>query len=494
MSSNSAAAGHVDVIIVGAGLSGVGAAYRLQTECPDKSYAILEARDAVGGTWDLFRYPGIRSDSDMYTLSFPYRPWKNPKSIADGHDIRTYIEGATADYGIDSHIRFGHRVVSASWSSDDARWTVTSLVDGTETVATANFLYLCSGYYSYDAGYTPEFPGIGSFEGQVIHPQQWPTDLDYAGKKVVVVGSGATAVTLVPSMADDVEHITMLQRSPSYVMGLPATDKVADFLRKTLPDGLAHRTIRRINAGFSVGMYQFCQRFPTASRKLLLKGVRKQLPEGYDVDTHFSPTYGPWDQRLCIVPDGDLFRSLRQGKASIATGHIKQITPAGIELESGEHLDADIIVTATGLQVVTFGQLSLEVDGAAIDPHELYVYKGMMFSGLPNLAWCVGYTNASWTLRADLTSQYVCKLINHLDAKGYDFGMPDPSGAAGSERPLLDLTSGYVQRVASTLPKQGNSSPWTIRQNWFLDSYDMRRTDLEQSMVFGVRSRSSVSA
>jgi cation diffusion facilitator CzcD-associated flavoprotein CzcO len=475
---------HRDVIIVGAGLSGVGAAYRLQTECPGKTYTILEAREAIGGTWDLFRYPGIRSDSDMYTLSWPFRPWKNPKSIADGDDIRTYIREAADEFGIEKNIQFGHRVVSAAWSSDDARWTVASQAGGETVTQTASFLYLCSGYYNYDQGYQPDFPGIESFQGQVIHPQFWPEDLDYDGKEVVVIGSGATAVTLIPSMADKVKHITMLQRSPTYITTLPAEDKIADVMRKVLPDGFAHRAVRRKNAIVTIGFFQFCRRFPKAAKKLLLGRAKRQLPEGYDM-ANFTPTYDPWDQRLCIVPNGDLFRTIRHGKASIVTDQITTFTPTGIDLESGTHLDADIVISATGLQVVAFGQLALSVDGRPIDPHELYVYKGLMFSGLPNLAWCVGYTNASWTLRADLSSQYVCKFINHLDELGVAYGMPDPDGAAGLARPILDLTSGYVTRVAGLLPQQGATSPWTIRQNWLLDSRDMRRTDLDQDMVFG---------
>ncbi len=476
---------HSDVIIVGAGLSGIGAAYRLQTECPGKTYTILEERNAIGGTWDLFRYPGIRSDSDMYTLSWPFRPWKNAKAIADGDDIRTYIREAADDFGIVKFIQFGTRVTSAAWSTEEAQWTVTSTVNSKTVTQTASFVYLCSGYYSYDKGYTPELPGIESFDGQVIHPQFWPEDFDYADKEVVVIGSGATAVTLVPSMADRVKHITMLQRSPSYVMALPEDDKLADIMRKFLPDGFAHRAIRRKNAMFSIGMYLYCQRFPKASRKLLLKMAAKRLPKDYDLDPHFTPAYDPWNQRLCIVPNGDLFRAIRRGKASIVTDHIKTFDATGIELETGHRLDADIVITATGLQVVAFGQLKLSVDGKAIDPHQVYVYKGLMFSGLPNFAWCVGYTNASWTLRADLSSQYVCRLINLLDKLGVDYGMPDPEGAGEDARPILDLTSGYVQRVVNELPQQGTRSPWTIRQNWLLDSRDMRRTDLEQDMMFG---------
>ncbi len=484
---------HVDVIIVGAGLSGIGAAYRLQEQCPGKTYAILEARSAVGGTWDLFRYPGIRSDSDMYTLSFPFRPWTNPRSIADGEHIRTYIQEAADEFGIARHIRFGHRVLSASWSSEAALWTVTSRVGDETIVQTASFVYLCSGYYSYDTGYQPEFPGVDSFDGQVVHPQFWPEDLDYAGKKVVVIGSGATAVTLIPSMADDVEHITMLQRSPTYITSLPAEDKVADLMRRVLPANVAHRAIRRKNAIVTIGFYQFCRRFPRAAAKLLLGRARRQLPEGADM-VHFTPRYKPWDQRLCIVPDGDLFRVIRDGKASIVTDTIKELTPSGIALDSGQHLDADIVVTATGLQIVAFGQLKIEVDGERVVPRDVHVYKGLMFSGIPNFAWCVGYTNASWTLRADLSSQYVCRFINHLDANGHAFGMPDPKGAAGQARPILDLTSGYVTRVADLLPRQGAASPWTIRQNWLLDSYDMKRTDLDQEMVFTSRSQVSVPA
>ncbi len=474
---------HTDVIIVGAGLSGIGAAYRLQTGSPGKSYAVLEARAAVGGTWDLFRYPGIRSDSDMYTLSFPYRPWTNRKSIADGEDIRNYIEEAADEFDIRKNIRFGNRVVSASWSSDDAVWTVTSEVDGATVVRTASFLYLCSGYYSYNEAYQPDFPGLESFKGQVIHPQFWPEDLDFAGKEVVVIGSGATAVTLLPSLAETAGHVTMLQRSPSYILTQPGEDKLAQLMRKVMPANLAQRAIRRKNATLAIGLYLLCKRFPKQAKRILIGLAKKQLPEDYDL-ANFTPRYNPWDQRLCLVPNGDLYRTIRRGSASIVTDQIATFTPGGIDLQSGAHLDADVVITATGLKVVAFGELSLTVDGKVIDPHELYVYKGLMFSGLPNFAWCVGYTNASWTLRADLSSKYVSRLINHLDANGYAFGMPDPAGAAGHARPILDLTSGYVTRVADQLPQQGAASPWSIRQNWLLDSYDMRRTDLDEDMVF----------
>jgi monooxygenase len=477
---------HVDVLIVGAGLSGIGAAHRLREISPSSSFSILEARDRIGGTWDLFRYPGIRSDSDMYTLSFPFKPWTNAKSIADGADIRQYIEDTATEDGVLPHVRFGHRVVKVAWSSDDALWTVTATTDSGVTTLTAGFVYFCSGYYSYDGGYTPEFPGIEDFAGTVVHPQFWPEDLDYAGKRVVVIGSGATAVTLIPSMADEVEHVTMLQRSPTFITSLPQTDPLAGLTRKVLPDGIAHRITRFRNASMAVGFYEFCQRFPKLARKILLARARRAVPQDFDVDTHLNPSYDPWDQRICIVPNGDLFRAIRKGKADIATGHIARFTESGIELTDGRHLDADVVVTATGLQLVNFGTAELEVDGRVVDPHELFVYKGLMFSGVPNLAWCVGYTNASWTLRADLSSQYVARFVEHLRSTRRRFGAPHPDGPGGEERPLLDLTSGYVQRVADSLPRQGTSRPWTIRQNWWLDSIDFRRTDLDEAMVWDV--------
>jgi len=473
---------HVDVLIVGAGLSGVGAAWRLQEQHPNRTYAILEARDAIGGTWDLFRYPGIRSDSDMYTLSYPFRPWKHRKAIADGADIRQYIVDTASEAGIDQHIRFGHRVRSAAWSTDDARWTITSEVDGSEVTHTASFLYLCSGYYSYDGGFQPDYPGVDDFGGQLIHPQFWPEDLDYSGKKVVVIGSGATAVTLIPSMADDVEHITMLQRSPTYVTSLPGEDKLAQLTLKTLPDGVGHTVNRARMAATAIGFYQFCRRFPKAARSVLLKRAKSSLPEGYDMK-HFTPSYNPWDQRLCIVPNGDLFKSIRKGKASIVTDTIERFDATGVQLASGEHLDADIVVSATGLNVVTFGTVELSVDGEKIDTSQVYAYKGVMFSGIPNLAWCIGYTNASWSLRADLSHRYVMQYLEHLDRNGYSYGYPNGAKVHG-DRPVLDLTSGYVQRALGVLPKQGDSKPWTVRQNWMLDSLDMRNTDVTEDMVF----------
>jgi cation diffusion facilitator CzcD-associated flavoprotein CzcO len=474
---------HVDVVIVGAGLSGIGAAHRLSTMSPGTSYTILEARDAVGGTWDLFRYPGVRSDSDMYTLSYPFRPWRHRKAIADGGDIREYIRSTAAEHGIADRIRFGHKVLSASWSSDDARWTLTCEVEGTLVEQTCSFLFMCSGYYDYDEGYTPDFPGIEDFGGTVVHPQFWPEDLDHTGKKVVVIGSGATAITLVPSMAADAEHVTMLQRSPTYITSLPQEDAISAFLRKVLPAGLAHRATRVKNAAVAIGFYEFCRRFPKVARTILLKRATAAVPEGFD-RTHLTPRYDPWDQRLCVVPDGDLWRTLRRGQASIVTDHVESFDETGIRLASGRHLDADVVVTATGLKVVSLGKVAIDVDGEKVDPHDHFVYKGLMLSGVPNLAWCIGYTNASWTLRADLSWQYVARLLEHMRAHGYVAGMPDPAGAPGEAAPALDLESGYVQRAVQELPQQGRRRPWTVRQNWFLDAWDTRRSDLDEAMVW----------
>ncbi|MFD1859820.1 NAD(P)/FAD-dependent oxidoreductase [Aeromicrobium camelliae] len=478
---------HVDVLIVGAGLSGIGAAYRLQEMSPGKTYAVLEQREQIGGTWDLFRYPGVRSDSDMYTLSYPFRPWTNEKAIADGGDIRQYIVDTAREAGIAPHIRYGRRVESASWSSEDALWTVTSrLDDGSTETVTASFLYLCSGYYSYDEGYTPPFRGIEDYEGRVVHPQFWPEDLDYAGKNVVIIGSGATAITLLPSMARDAAKVTMLQRSPTYILSQPGKDPIANVARRLLPQQLVHRATRLRYAVVTVGFYVFCRTFPKLARRILLGLAQRQAPE---LDSkHLSPYYKPWDQRLCVVPGGDLWRVVREGKADIVTDHIEEFTPKGIALKSGEHLDADIVVTATGLQLVALGQIDVSVDGRTIDPHELYTYKGLMFSGVPNLAWCVGYTNASWTLRADLTWKYVARYLNHLDEHGYAYGMPDPAGASGDPAPILDLESNYIKRVEDKLPLQGSRRPWTIRQNWFLDAWDARRTDLDEEMIWVRRS------
>ena len=462
---------HVDVLIVGAGISGIGAAYHLQKECPKKSYAILEGRSSIGGTWDLFRYPGIRSDSDMFTLGFSFHPWKEAQAIADGPSILKYLKETAQEYGIERHIRYQHKVISASWSSDDAEWTVeVERGESKEKLRyTCNFFYLCSGYYRYDHGYTPNFPGQDAFRGQIIHPQKWPENLDYSGKRVVIIGSGATAVTLVPAMSDQAAHVTMLQRSPSYVLSLPAKDAIANKLRDLLPEKMAHGAARWKNVMISMAMYQVCRRYPEFAKKLLRKGVMAQLPPGYDVDTHFKPTYNPWEQRLCLVPNNDLFKSIRKGRASVVTDHIDRFTETGITCKSGEKIEADIIVSATGLELLAMGGVKVSVDGKAVDTSQSLSYKGVMLSGVPNMAACIGYTNASWTLRADLISRYVCRVLNYMDRHGYTQCTPVNTDASVQELPLLDLSSGYVQRAAAMFPKQGSKAPWKLKQNYILD-------------------------
>jgi len=476
---------HFDVVVIGAGLSGVGAGYRLQTRCPEKKYVILEARPEIGGTWDLFRYPGVRSDSDMFTLGYPFRPWKDAKAIADGPAILKYVRDTAREFGIDDHIRFRHRVISASWSSQDARWLldVHNGASGETVRSTCNFLYGCTGYYRYDAGYEPAFPGADRFRGKFVHPQHWPEDLDYAGKRVVVIGSGATAVTLVPAMAGTAAHVTMLQRSPSYILSVPAHDPIARLVRRWLPEGMAHRMLRWKNILISMGIYQVSRRAPHFARRVLQQGAAKSLPQGYPVDPHFRPKYEPWDQRLCLVPDSDLFRAIRGGRASVATGQIESFTETGIRLESGEQLEADIIISATGLQMLALGGVRLSVDGTSVEPGRTFIYKGLMLSNVPNFAFCVGYTNASWTLRADLSSSFVCRLLRHMDRHGYRTCMPACDSASMGARPLLDLTSGYVQRAAEGLPKQGACKPWRIRQNYILDMLTMKWAPLEDGVL-----------
>ncbi|HEX5512818.1 MAG TPA: NAD(P)/FAD-dependent oxidoreductase [Gammaproteobacteria bacterium] len=467
---------HFDVLIVGAGISGIAAGYHLQVRCPEKRYAILEGRAAIGGTWDLFRYPGIRSDSDMFTLGFSFRPWTGAQSIADGASILEYLRATAREFGIDRKIRCNQRVRSAAWSSADTRWTVVvETGGGTETVRyTCDFLYLCSGYYSYEGGYLPHFPGSETFQGTLLHPQQWPEDLDYSGKRVVVIGSGATAVTLVPAMAATAAQVTMLQRSPSYVVSLPTTDRIAAALRRALPERLAYRAVRWKNVLLSSAFYQLCRRAPKAARSLIRRGVMRALPPGYPVDTDFNPRYQPWDQRLCLVPGADLFKAIRTGRAAIVTDQIETFTAHGIRLKSGKELEADIVVTATGLQLLPGGGIAVEVDGDRIDPGRTLSYKGLMLSGIPNLAICTGYTNASWTLRAEISSMYVCRLLNYMTRHGYRQCVPHNDDPSIAEEPLLDLTSGYVQRSVGALPKQGPKRPWRMRQNYLLDLLDMK--------------------
>ena len=476
---------HVDVLIVGAGLSGIGAAHHLQQRCPGKSYAILEARESTGGTWDLFRYPGIRSDSDMHTLGYRFRPWTDPKSIADGSSILSYVRQVASDGGIDRHIRLRHRVLSAEWSSAEARWTVEAeLTDTGEAVTmTCGFLFMNSGYYRYDQGYTPEFPGLDRFAGEVVHPQHWPEQLDYAGKRVVVIGSGATAMTLVPAMAKDAAKVTMLQRSPTYVISMPGEDGLANWLRQHLPDRVVYPLVRWKNVLLQGAFYRLSRKRPQLIRKLLRRGAIKALPPGYDVDTHFNPRYNPWDQRVCLVPDADLFRALGNGGAEIVTDRIATFTEGGIELESGAELDADVVITATGLNLLFLGDVRIAIDGEQPNMPETMTYKGMMLSDFPNFAFTLGYTNASWTLKGDLTAEYVCRLLNHMDAAGYRICRPKVTDPSVTEEPLLDFNSGYVLRSLEHLPKQGSKEPWKLRQNYPLDLRMLRRGQIEDGAM-----------
>ncbi|HKY92724.1 MAG TPA: NAD(P)/FAD-dependent oxidoreductase [Nevskiaceae bacterium] len=474
---------HLDVVVVGAGLSGIGAGFHLQDQCPGKSYAILEARASMGGTWDLFRYPGIRSDSDMFTLGFSFRPWKDAKAIADGPSILQYVKDTAGEYGIDRHIRFGHRLVRANWSSEDGRWELDIERGDARLRLTCGFLFFCSGYYRYDEGYLPTFPGREKFKGRFFHPQHWPADLDYAGKKVVIIGSGATAVTLVPSMAETAGHVTMLQRSPSYVMSLPAKDPVADALRRWLPEKTAHKAVRWKNVLISMAFYEFCRRYPKQARAWLSKEVKRAVPKDFDVDTHFNPAYNPWEQRLCLVPDRDLFRTIRKGRASVVTDQIESFTENGIRLKSGQHLDADIVIAATGLQLLALGGAQVTVDGAKVEMSGRYSYKGVMINDVPNAAACIGYTNASWTLRADLIAKFVCRLLNHMDRRGATVATPRVTDATLQPEPLLPLTSGYIQRSIDAFPKQGTKSPWKVRQNYIADLLGLQVKSLDDGSM-----------
>jgi monooxygenase len=465
----------VDVLVVGAGLSGVGAVRHLQLRCPGLTYAIIEARGAMGGTWDLFRYPGVRSDSDMFTLGYSFRPWPGEKSIADGASIRRYIEDTAREYGIDREIRYHHRLVSASWSTPDARWTArverTDPDVGTTGIVeiSCRFLYVCSGYYRYDEGHLPHWEGVEDYEGRLVHPQHWPEDLDHDGKRVVVIGSGATAVTLVPALAARAEHVTMVQRTPTYIVSLPARDALADALRRRLPPERAYALIRAKNVLFTQANYQLSRRAPRLMKGLIRRGLVRNLPPDLDVDIHFSPPYEPWDQRLCLVPDADLFRAISAGTASVVTDRIERFTPKGVLLGSGDELPADVVVAATGLEMLAFGGASFEVDGEPVDLSRTVGYKGMMFSGLPNLALALGYTNASWTLKCDLISQYVCRLLTYLDEHGYRSVTPRRPPANQPLLPFVDLQSGYVKRAEALLPKQGSRYPWRVHQNYFRD-------------------------
>ncbi len=487
---------HQDVLVVGAGISGISAGYHLQTMCPARTYTILEARERMGGTWDLFRYPGIRSDSDMYTLGFSFRPWTAPKAIADGPSILRYVRETAEAYGIDRKIRYGMKVERARWSSDQARWTVEVRDSSTGQVVehTCNFLFMCAGYYDYDAGYTPEFAGRERFRGRIVHPQKWPEDLDYDGKRVIVIGSGATAVTLVPELAKRAAHVTMLQRSPTYIVSAPSRDPIADWLRERLPAKQAYALTRWKNVLFGMAIYNGCRRWPDKAKELFVGQVRKQVGAATDVDRHFTPRYKPWDQRLCLVPDADLFRAIRSGSASVVTDHIRSFTETGIALESGETLEADVIVTATGLQLKFLGGMQVEVDGRPVELSKTMAYKGMMCSDVPNLALAIGYTNASWTLKCDLTSQYVCRLMRHMDAEGFAICCPRRTDPSVREMPLIDFSSGYITRTIDKLPRQGSVVPWRLYQNYALDRWTLRHGKIDDGVMEFASPGSSSSA
>jgi monooxygenase len=478
---------HFDVLIMGAGLSGIDAAHHLRRFCPNKTYVVIEQRERIGGTWDLFRYPGIRSDSDMLTMGYSFRPWTSPKTISPGDEIRDYITATAREEGIDGHIRFRHRIKSASWNSQDSKWTIEAVatVDGRDQPATltCNFLFSCAGYYRYSNGYTPEFPQIGDFRGRVIHPQAWPQDLDYAGRRVVIIGSGATAVTLVPAMAATAGHVTMLQRSPTYVISLPARDAIANLLRRVLPDMWAYRISRWKNVAFMTFIYQFSQRFPNFMKKTILGQVSKSLGPDFDVATHFTPSYKPWEQRMCLVPDADMFEAIKSGRASVVTDHIESFTEHGIRLKSGRELEADIIVTATGLAMQALGGIDLSVDGRRIDVGNTLAYKGVMISGVPNLASVFGYINASWTLKADLICAFVCRLLNLMDRKRVRQVTPQ-NGDETAVAPFIEnFSSGYMQRALANWPKQGSKSPWRVYQNYIRDTFSLKWSSLEDGAL-----------
>jgi monooxygenase len=477
---------HVDHIFVGAGLSGIGAAYHLKQAFPERSFAVLESRDAIGGTWDLFRYPGVRSDSDMYTLGYRFKPWRGKKAIADGDDIRAYVQETADESGITEHVRFHSKVRRVEWSSDDARWTVTvEHTDSGETSQlTCSFLMSTSGYYRYDEGFTPDFEGLDDFEGELIHPQHWPEDLDHAGKRIVVIGSGATAITLIPSLADEAAHVTMLQRSPTYIISQPGSDPLAQQLYKRLPARIASKLVRGRYLAQSIGFYEFCRRRPKESRFLLRKLLERQLPDDVDFDTHFKPRYEPWDQRLCLVPGGDLFKALQKHTVDVVTDHVDRFTTKGILLKSGQELEADIVVTATGLNLQVFGGVEIVVDGKDVNLPGTMAYKGMMLSDIPNFAFVVGYTNASWTLKADLVCEYVVRLLKHMDETGNRVCVPrrDPSVV---EEPFLDFAAGYVLRAVEQFPKQGDRAPWKLKMNFFIDRKNLRKATIhDEAMDF----------
>jgi cation diffusion facilitator CzcD-associated flavoprotein CzcO len=479
------AAETVDVLIIGAGISGIGAAYRIHEKNPQLSYTILERRERIGGTWDLFRYPGIRSDSDIFTLSFPYEPWTRPENLADGEHIREYLMETARKNGIDDHIRFNTHVRSADWDSTTDTWTVRTEQDGVEQSFRGRFLFFGTGYYNYDSPYTPEFPGLEDFTGQVIHPQYWPESLDYTGKKLVVIGSGATAISMIPSLTEKASHVTMLQRSPTYMMSVARINPVLDVARKTLPRKISHAIARGYFKVVTVGSYAFARKAPKTFKKLARATAQRHLPTGYDVDAHFKPRYEPWDQRLCVLLGGDFYDEIAQGRVEVVTDHIDHMDATGIVLKSGGRIDADVIVTATGLQLQALGGVALSIDGDEIKPTERFAYKEYLLEDVPNMAWCIGYTNASWTLRADMTARAVAKLLAYMGTHGYTHAYPHLGDTPMKEKPAFDLQAGYVKRSPNALPRSGVRRPWKVRHNYVLDVVDHRFDRIEESMVFG---------
>jgi len=476
---------HSDVLIIGAGFSGIGAAYRVHEKNPHLSYTILERRERLGGTWDLFRYPGIRSDSDIYTLCFPWEPWTRPEMIADGDQIWEYMADTARKHGIDEHIRFNTYVSSADWDSTTDTWTVTTEHDGQSKTYRGRFLFFGTGYYNYDEPYTPEFPGLEDFTGEVVHPQYWPESLDYTGKRLVVIGSGATAISMIPSLTQRAAHVTMLQRSPTYMMSMTRISPLFNLIRKWLPRKISHAIVRTYFKIITVLSFAFARKAPNAFKKLARATALRHLPEGYDVDTHFKPRYEPWDQRLCVILGGDFYEEIKDGRVEVVTDHVDHFDATGIVLKSGGRIDADVIVTATGLQLQALGGISVSVDGAEIKPTDRFVYKEYLLEDVPNMAWCIGYTNASWTLRADMTARAVAKLLAYMETHGYTHAYPHLGDVAMKEKPTFDLQAGYVQRAPHALPKSGTRRPWKVRHNYVLDVIDHRFDRIEESMVFG---------
>lgn len=474
-----------DVLIVGAGISGIGAAYRIHERNPELRYAVLERRERLGGTWDLFRYPGVRSDSDIFTLSYPYEPWKRPEGIADGEHIWQYLADTARKYHIDEHIRLRTYVRSADWDSTTDTWTVHAEQDGTDKTYRCRFLFFGTGYYNYDTPYTPEFRGAEDFTGEVVHPQQWPESLDYTGKRVVVIGSGATAISLIPSLTQKAAHVTMLQRSPSYLFSMRRIDPMVNAIRKVLPAKTSHWVVRWRNALFAWALYNFARTAPSVMKRVIRHRAERNLPLGYDIDTHFKPRYNPWDQRLCLILDSDLYTEIAEGRADVVTDQIDHFDSTGIVLKSGKHLDTDVIVTATGLQLQALGGITVSIDGEKINPHDRFVYKEHLLEDVPNMAWCIGYTNASWTLRADMTAEQVAKLLAYMRAHGYTRAYPHLGDAEMAQQKTWNLEAGYVLRAMDVLPKSGTRRPWKVRHNFILDALDHRFDRIEESMVFG---------